>query len=164
MIDAPLLVYAVGLIVTLIIVCFRRDVAVPCIVLSFLMGLAYFGNVQDAVATVFRGLTQATIAIIDLILLFGVMFALLSAMRDHGSAQLMVSPLERIMTTPTRAFVTLFIASFVLTLFFWATPAAAIILLLLPIAIERAHMPPIHAAAICVLAGHGMGLASDIVL
>ena len=76
----------------------------------------------------------------------------------------MVRPVSRWMVNGRVAYIVLFVFTYFLSLFFWPTPALALIgAVLLPAAI-KVGLPPLGAAVVLAISGQGMSIASDYVI
>jgi hypothetical protein len=88
----------------------------------------------------------------------------LNALKSLRSDVLMVQPFRAVMTNGHTAFFVLSAVTYVISLFFWPTPAVPLVsAVLLPAAIA-AGLPPIAGAMAIAIAGQGMALSSDYVI
>lgn len=143
----------------------KRDVVLPCIVGIFVIGLVYSeGAIVPAIQTVFNALLVAGTDLFDIMLVIAIMVAMLKAMSKMGADNLMVAPAKRLMVNPHVAFFSLGIIMYICALFFWPTPATALVgVMLLPVAI-KAGLPAMAAAMSVNILGHGMALSGDLVI
>jgi hypothetical protein len=90
--------------------------------------------------------------------------SLLNALKSLRSDVLMVQPFRTVMTNGHTAFFVLAAVTYVISLFFWPTPAVPLVsAVLLPAAII-AGLPPLAGAMAIAIAGQGMALSSDYVI
>jgi len=76
----------------------------------------------------------------------------------------MIAPFTRFMKTPTLAFWGIGVIMFIVSLFFWPSPAVALIgAVLLPVAM-RVGLPALGAAVAMNLFGHGIALSGDYII
>lgn len=143
----------------------KRDVVLPCIVGIFTIGLVYNGgSLVPAVQTMFNALIVAGTDLFDIMLVIALMVAMLKAMAKMGADNLMVAPARRLMVNPHIAFFALGSIMYICALFFWPTPATALVgIMLVPVAI-KAGLPAMAAAMSVNILGHGMALSGDLVI
>ena len=151
----------------------KRDVVLPSIVGIFVIGFVYaatvpdgtfFGAIIPAFQTMFRALLTAGEDLFDIMLIIALMVAMLKAMGKMGADNLMVAPARRLMVNPHVAFFALGGIMYICALFFWPTPATALVgVMLLPVAI-KAGLPAMAAAMSVNILGHGMALSGDLII
>ncbi|MFA5576824.1 MAG: hypothetical protein WCZ27_01520 [Tissierellaceae bacterium] len=142
----------------------RRDVVLVCLVGTFLIGVIYTGSVTSGIQTVFHALMTGGIEIFDIMLIIAIMVAMLKSLEVMGADKTMLSPFRKLMKTPTTTFFILGMAMYVASLFFWPTPATALVgAVLIPVAVE-AGLPALYAAMAVNIFGHGMALSGDLIL
>lgn len=157
-------IYALGTLAVVITMVFRRNVLVPCIISTFLIGLLFTGSFVDAVVVVFKANMTALFELRGIFLIIALMMAMLKSLSVTGADELLVSPLKRMMVSPFVSYIVLILSTYVISLFFWPTPAVPLIgTLLVPAAIE-AGLPPMVAAMALALAGQGMALSGDFII
>lgn len=151
----------------------KRDVVLPCLVGIFILGFAFHYTrteghlILSAVSglqTVFRGILTAGQDLLGIMLIIALMVAMLKSMQKMGADVLMVAPARRLMVNPHVAFFALGGVMYLCAMFFWPTPATALVgLMLVPVAI-KAGLPAMAAAMSINILGHGMALSSDAVI
>ncbi|ADU29156.1 hypothetical protein [Evansella cellulosilytica] len=149
---------------------FRRDVVLPAILGTFVLGfiynleLSFLNGLVAASQVVFGAFLNSGIVLFDIMLVIALMVAMLKSLQNTGADTLMVSPLKRLMVNPTTAFFVLGSAMYLAATFFWPTPAVALVgTVLLPVAL-KAGLPAMGAAISINLFGHGMALSGDLVI
>lgn len=166
-------IYLAFVLVVVVAMVLKRDVVLPCIVGIFAIGFVYamnandtgfFGAIIPAVQTMFRALLTAGEDLFDIMLIIALMVAMLKAMGKMGADNLMVAPARRLMVNPHVAFFALGGIMYICALFFWPTPATALVgVMLLPVAI-KAGLPAMAAAMSVNILGHGMALSGDLII
>src|SRR5690625_305442 len=92
------------------------------------------------------------------------MIALLNSLRDLKADQKMIQPISKMMVNGHVSFFVLAVVTYVISLFFWPTPAVPLICALLVPAAVRAGLPVMTAAVAIAIAGQGMALSSDYIV
>lgn len=156
--------YVIGVLVVVATMVLRRNVVIPCILFTFLIGWYYLGSLVGGVQVVFNAGLVAAKELLGIFLIIGLMVALLKSISSAGADEMMVKPLQKFMVSPMVSYVVIIIATTIISLFFWPTPAVPLIgALLIPAAI-RSGLPPMVAAMALALAGQGMTLGGDVII
>jgi hypothetical protein len=156
--------YLAVIIVVITAMIMKRDVVLPCLIGIFLIGLVHTSSLVGATQTLFRALLVAGEDLFDIMLVIALMVAMLKSLQRIGADVLMVSPAKSFMKTPTVAFLVLGAVMYIAALFFWPTPATALVgVILIPVAVN-AGLPAINAAMAVNILGHGMALSGDWVI
>jgi len=157
-------IYAIATIVVIITMLFRRGVVLPTIVGTFLVAVIYKSSLVGGFQAVFNASLIAAKELFNIFLIITVMVALLKSLKDIGADQKMIAPIEKVMKNGYISFFAIAITTYVISLFFWPTPAVPLICtLLLPAAI-RSGLPPMFVAITVSIAGQGMALSSDYIM
>src|SRR5690554_1577366 len=157
-------IYLVGTLIIIATMLFRQNVVVPAIVMTFLVGLFYSESVIFGLQTMFNASLIAAGELFNIFLIIAIMKALLHALKDMGADEQMITPFQGIMKNGHISYWVIIFVTYVISLFFWPTPAVPLVgALLIPVAI-RAGLPPIGAAIAISLAGQGMALSSDYII
>ncbi|MFD2637860.1 hypothetical protein [Piscibacillus salipiscarius] len=156
--------YAFVTLVVILTMVFRKGVVLPTLLGTFLVAWVYKGSLVTGFTAVFNANLTAAKELFSIFLIITFMVALLHSLKDLGADQQMIAPVQRIMTNGHVAFLVLVGSTFVISLFFWPTPAVPLIGALLIPAAVRVGMPIMGAAMVMALAGQGMALASDYVI
>jgi len=157
-------VYLAGVAAVVVSMAMRANVVVPAVLATFAVALTFSGSLVTAVIAVFNASLVAAKELFSIFLVIALMTALLNALRALGADQLMVRPFRRVITSGPVAYLVLTVATYLISLFFWPTPAVPLVAAtLLPAAIV-AGLPPIGAAVAIAAAGQGMALSSDYVI
>lgn len=142
----------------------RRGVVLIATAGIFLIGLVYKGDALGATQTVFKALETAGQDLFDIMLVIALMVAMLKVMESMGADYLMVSPIKKFMAHPVLSFFMIGLIMYICALFFWPTPATALVgVILIPVAV-RSGLPPMAAAMSVNILGHGMALSGDLFL
>lgn len=157
-------VYLVGVAAIVAAMVLRANVVVPAILATFAVALTFQGSLVGATISVFNASLVAAKELFNIFLVIALMTSLLHALRAAGADVRMVRPFQKVMTNGTRGFFMLAAGTYVISLFFWPTPAVPLMAAtLLPAAIA-AGLPAMGAAVAVAVAGQGMALSSDYVI
>lgn len=143
---------------------FRKGVVLPTLLGTFLVAWAYKGSVISGFTAIFNANLVAAKELFNIFLIITFMVALLHALKDLGADRRMIEPIQKFMTNAHIAFLILIAVTYVISLFFWPTPAVPLICALLVPAAVRSGLPLIVAAVTIALAGQGMALSSDYII
>ncbi|NOU97775.1 hypothetical protein GC093_31770 [Paenibacillus sp. LMG 31456] len=164
MITSSHLMYAFITVAVIVVMLFRRGVIIPTLIGTFLVGWIYKGDVISGFKAVYNANLTAAKELFTIFLIITFMVALLASLRDIGADRRMIRPIQKLIVNGHIAFFVLAAVTYVISLFFWPTPAVPLIgALLFPAAI-RVGLPPMAAAMAVALAGQGMALSSDYVM
>ena len=150
---------------------FRKGVIIPSIVGTFILGLLSYQQDDGvlnqtifAVQVMFKALLNAGVELFDIMLVIAMMAAMLKSLQAQGAAQIMVAPMQKLMVGPKTAFFVLAVTMYIAAVFFWPTPAVALVgTVLIPVAM-RVGLPAMGGAVAVNLSGHGMALSADPVI
>lgn len=156
--------YVIGVIVVVATMLIRRNVVIPCIIFTFLIGWIYLGSFVGGIQAIFNASLVAAKDLFSVFLIIGLMMAMLKSLSTSGADRLLVKPLQNAMKGPMISYVVMILATLFISMFFWPTPAVPLIGALLAPAAIRAGLPPIMAAMAMALAGQGMALSGDIII
>lgn len=157
-------VFFLGVLSLLVAMGLRKNVVIPAIAATFLTALVYTGQPGTAVMAVFRANTASAGALLELFVVIAVVTAMLASLRAIGADQRMIAPFARLMVNGRISFAVLFAVTYLLSLFFWPTPALALVGTLLLPAAMKAGLSPMGAAIAIAISGQGMAIASDYVI
>jgi hypothetical protein len=155
-----------GLITLIIIMTmiFRRGVVLPTLLGTFIVAWVYNGDLISGFTSIFQANLVAARELFSIFLIITFMLALLHSLRDLGADQRMIQPIQKLMVNSHLSFFVLVGVTYVISLFFWPTPAVPLICALLVPAAIRAGLPAMTAAVAIALAGQGMALSSDYIV
>jgi hypothetical protein len=157
-------VFLSGIVLIIAVMIARRNVVIPAIAATFCTALAYDGSPIRALQSVFNASLTAATELFNIFLIIALVTALLGALRGLGADRRMVEPFRHVMRSGHSSYWVIAGMTYVISLFFWPTPAVPLIgAILLPAAIS-AGLPPIAAALAIAIAGQGMALSSDYVI
>ncbi|MBT2679294.1 hypothetical protein J7E38_09790 [Bacillus sp. ISL-35] len=157
-------VYAIVTVSVIATMLFRRGVVLPVILGTFLVAVIYKGNLISGFQAVFNANLLAAKELFSIFLIISLMIALLNSLKDLGADKRLIGPIEKIMVNGHISYVVLMITTYVISLFFWPTPAVPLICALLVPAAVRAGLPVMTSAMVIVIAGQGMALSSDYIM
>ena len=156
--------YLIGVVCIIVTMMFRANVLVPSIIATFLVVFAWTGNPLDAVGSIFGASFVAAKELFNIFLVIALMTALLNSLKALKSDILMVRPFRVLMKNGVVSYLILAAVTYLISMFFWPTPAVPLVCaVLLPAAIA-AGLPPLVGAAAIAIAGQGMALSSDYVI
>ncbi len=157
-------VYLFGVAAIVITMIWRANVVVPSVVATFLVALAWTHSPIAALGSIFNASFTAAKELFNIFLVIALMTALLNALKVLRSDIRMVEPFRAVMKDGHVAYFVLAAITYVISLFFWPTPAVPLVsAVLLPAAIG-AGLPPLGGALAIAIAGQGMALSSDYVI
>lgn len=156
--------YLIGVIAIIATMIMRLNVVVPSIIATFCVALAWTASPIGALGSVFNASLVAAKELFNIFLVIALMTSLLNALKVLGSDIRMVAPFRTVMTNGHVAYIVLAFITYLISLFFWPTPAVPLVsAVLLPAAIAAGLSPMAGAVAIAI-AGQGMALSSDYVI
>jgi hypothetical protein len=157
-------VYLAGVMAVVLTMILRANVVVPSIVATFAVALVWTHSPVSALGSIFNASLVAAKELFNIFLVIALITSLLNALKSLRSDILMVQPFRAVMTNGHIAFFVLSAVTYVISLFFWPTPAVPLVsAVLLPAAIV-AGLPPLAGAMAIAIAGQGMALSSDYVI
>ncbi|AQT78819.1 hypothetical protein B1R94_05425 [Mycolicibacterium litorale] len=157
-------VYLAGILVILATMAVRKNIVVPAVTATLLTAWAFSGSVITGLASVFNASLTAAKELFNIFLIIALVTAMLGALRQMGADRLMVTPFRRVMRNGTSSFIVLAIVTYVISLFFWPTPAVPLVgAVLIPVAI-RAGLAPLSVGMVVAITGQGMALSSDYIM
>ena len=156
--------YFLGIVVVVVTMVMRRNVLIPCILFTFLLGWSYLGSFSQGIQTIFNASIVAGSDLLGIFMIIGLMVALLKSLSATGADELMVIPLKRLMVGPFISYLVVAGSTLIVSLFFWPTPAVPLVgALLAPAAIQMGLSPMLAAMAVA-LAGQGLALGGDVII
>jgi uncharacterized membrane protein len=157
-------VYLAGVAVIVLTMVLRANVVVPSVAATFLVTLAWTSNPVTALGSIFNASFTAAKELFNIFLVIALMTSLLNALKALRSDIRMVEPFRAVMKNGHAAYFVLAGITYVISLFFWPTPAVPLVsAVLLPAAIASG-LPPLAGALAIAIAGQGMALSSDYVI
>lgn len=157
-------VYLVGIIAILATMLTRKNIIVPAVFFTFLTALIYEGSLVSGLTSVFNASLVSAKELFNIFLIIALVTGMLGALQALGSDKLMVAPFRPVMRNGHLSFWVLAGVTYVISLFFWPTPAVPLIgAVLIPVAV-RAGLRPLAIGFTIAVAGQGMALSSDFVI
>ncbi|KKB36614.1 hypothetical protein [Bacillus thermotolerans] len=157
-------IYVLVTVVVIGTMLFRKGVVLPVIVGTFLVAAVYKGNVVSGFQAVFNANLTAAQELFSIFLIISLMIALLNSLKDLGADKKLIAPIQKVMVNGHISYLILAVVTYVISLFFWPTPAVPLICALLVPAAVKAGLPLMSAAAVIIIAGQGMALSSDYII
>ncbi|MEE2057343.1 TRAP transporter large permease [Rhodococcus artemisiae] len=157
-------VYLVGILVILATMALRKNIVVPAVIATFLTALVFSGSIVTGLSAIFNASLVAAKELFNIFLIIAMVTAMLGALRQLGADRMMVAPFRRVMRAGTSSFLVLAAVTYVISLFFWPTPAVPLVgAVLIPVAI-RAGLSPLSVGMVIAICGQGMALSSDYII
>ncbi|HHX23685.1 MAG: hypothetical protein ACOX2A_05200 [Tepidanaerobacteraceae bacterium] len=157
-------VYVIGILSVIVAMLFRRNVVIPAIIFTFIIGWLFSNNFMSGILTIFNASLVAGQDLFSIFLIIAFMVMMLKSISITGADQLMVKPLKKLMISPAVSYLALIISTYLISLFFWPTPAVPLIGALLVPAAVKAGLPPMLGAMALAFAGQGMALSGDVII
>lgn len=158
------ILYGLFTLIIIITMIFRKGVVLPTILGTFVIGWVFSGNLITGFTAIFNANLVAAQELFSIFLIIMFMLALLHSLRDLGADKRMIEPIQKFMVNGHISFFILVVVTYVISLFFWPTPAVPLICALLVPAAVRSGLPAVTAAMVITLAGQGMALSSDYIV
>lgn len=157
-------IYLAGIVIILLTMALRKNILVPAVIATLLTAWVFSGSIVTGLASIFNASLVAAHELFNIFLIIAFVTAMLGALREMGADRLMVTPFRSVMRAGTSSFVVLAIVTYVISLFFWPTPAVPLVgAVLIPVAI-RAGLSPLSVGMVIAIAGQGMALSSDYII
>ncbi|CDO09749.1 hypothetical protein C1S82_08260 [Mycolicibacterium cosmeticum] len=157
-------IYLAGIVVILATMALRKNILVPSVVATLLTASVFSGSIVTGLSSIFNASLVAANELFNIFLIIAFVTAMLGALREMGADRLMVTPFRRVMRAGTSSFIVLAAVTYVISLFFWPTPAVPLVgAVLIPVAI-RAGLSPLSVGMVIAIAGQGMALSSDFII
>lgn len=151
-------------IVVLAALLFKKEIVIPCIAGTLIIGYIYSGSVIKAIQILNNALINSFIELLSIIIVIALVVSMSKAMIDLGADEVMMHPVRKIIRNNKMAFWVIGFTMLIVSWLIWPSPAVALIgALLLPVAGE-VGLPVIWAAVAMNIFGHGIGLSSDYVI
>jgi len=148
-------------VIVLAIMLMKKDIVIPCIIGIFAMGYLYSGSIIAAIQSIFNTVIYAGNEFWGIIVIISLVVAMSKALQEIGSDVLIMSPIKKIMISPTLAFFSVGLTMLIISWLVWPSPAVPLVgAVLLPAAVA-AGLPVIYVAVAMNLFGHGVALSSD---
>jgi hypothetical protein len=156
--------YLVGVVAILVTMVTRKNIVVPAVFFTFLTALVFTKSLAGGLSAVFNASLVSAQQLFNIFLIIALVTGMLGALQALGADTKMVAPFRRVMRNGHLAFWMLAAVTYLISLFFWPTPAVPLIgAVLIPVAI-RAGLRPMAVAFTIAVAGQGMALSSDFVV
>ncbi|NMD63099.1 hypothetical protein FEZ60_30040 [Rhodococcus sp. MS16] len=157
-------VYLAGILVILATMMLRKNIVVPAVLGTFLTAFVFSDSLVTGLASIFNASLVAAKELFNIFLIIALVTAMLGALRQMGADRLMVAPFRKVMRGGTSSFLVLAAVTYMISLFFWPTPAVPLIgAVLIPVAI-RAGLSPMAVGMSIAICGQGMALSADYII
>ena len=115
------------MVVVLITMIMKKESVIPCILGIFALGLYYTRDLIGALGAIFSALSVALNELGPVIIIIGIMVALSKALEENKAIDFMVGPISKVVKNSTSAFFISGIFMFIMSWFFWPSPATALV-------------------------------------
>ncbi|CAM4290286.1 hypothetical protein [Paenibacillus xylanexedens] len=157
-------VYLAFIVLIIAVMIRRRDTTIICVAGIMTIGLLATETLSGSVAGIFSSFIYATKELLSTIFIISIIVAMSRVLIRTGINGVMVTPVTRFIRSPQVAYWGIGLIMMVVSLFFWPSPAVALVgAVLLPVAV-RVGLPPIGAAIAMNLFGHGIALSGDYII
>ncbi|KAA8754631.1 hypothetical protein [Paenibacillus sp. UASWS1643] len=157
-------VYLAFIVLIIAVMIRRRDTTIICVAGIMTIGLLATETLSGSVAGIFSSFIYATKELSSTIFIISIIVAMSRVLIRTGINEVMVTPVTRFIRSPQVAYWGIGLIMMVVSLFFWPSPAVALVgAVLLPVAV-RVGLPPIGAAIAMNLFGHGIALSGDYII
>ncbi|WP_150269939.1 hypothetical protein [Paenibacillus tepidiphilus] len=157
-------VYLIFIVFIMALLIRRRDTTMICVAGIFTLGLLATSTLSGSVSGIFNSFIYATRELLGTIMIISIIVAMSRVLIITGINETMVAPLTRFLRTPALAYWGIGVIMLVTSMFFWPSPAVALIgAVLLPVAL-RVGLPALGAAMAMNLFGHGIALSGDYII
>lgn len=157
-------VYLIGVVTILGTMLARKNIVVPAVAFTFLTAIVFKESLAGGLTAVFNASLVSAQELFSIFLIIALVTGMLGALQALGADTKMVAPFRPVMRNGHLAFWTLAAVTYLISLFFWPTPAVPLIgAVLIPVAIG-AGLRPMAVAFTIAVAGQGMALSSDFVI
>ncbi len=156
--------YIIITILILVVLLFKKEIVIPCIAGTLIIGLIYSGSIVKSIQILNNALINSFIELLSIIVVIALVVSMSKAMIELGADEVMMHPVRKIIKNNKTAFWIIGLTMLIVSWLIWPSPAVALIgALLLPVAGE-VGLPVIWAAVAMNIFGHGIGLSSDFVI
>lgn len=157
-------VYLAFIVLIIAVMIRRRDTTIICVAGIMTIGLLATETLSGSVSGIFSSFIYATKELLSTIFIISIIVAMSRVLIRTGINEVMVTPVTRFIRSPQVAYWGIGLIMMVVSLFFWPSPAVALVgAVLLPVAV-RVGLPPIGAAIAMNLFGHGIALSGDYII
>lgn len=157
-------IYLAFIVLIILFMIFKRDTTIICVAGIFLIALTATGSLTASISSVFNSFIYAITELLSIILVISIIVSMSKSLMETGINDVMIYPFTKLIKSPSLAYWIIGIVMLVISLFFWPSPAVALIgAVLLPVAL-RAGLPALGVAMAMNLFGHGIALSGDYII
>ena len=130
-------VYIIMTIVIIVTLMLKKEIVLPCIVGTFLIGLFYSHNLLKSIQIMYNSVVTSATELLGIIVVISLVVAMSRSLNDIGADELMMRPIRKVIKGKKMAYFVVGIVMLIVSWFIWPSPAVALVgALLLPAAIE----------------------------
>ncbi len=157
-------VYILFILLIIGVMVMKKDTTLVSILGIFMIGLLVTQSIPGSISSVFNSLIFAIKELLGTILIISLIVSMSRVLTKSGINEIMVSPISKLIKSPSIAYWIIGISMMVISWFFWPSPAVALIgAVLLPVAL-RVGLPALGVAMAMNLFGHGIALSGDFII
>lgn len=157
-------VYLVFILLVITFIVMKKDTSFICIAGILVLGFIGTSTITNSVTGIFNSFAYAIKELLGTILVISIIYGMSKVLMKTGINETMIYPFTRMIRTPTLAYWVIGILMMIISLFFWPSPAVALMgAVLLPVAL-KAKLPAIGVAVAMNLFGHGIALSGDFII
>ncbi|NMM64718.1 hypothetical protein HBE96_19095 [Clostridium sp. P21] len=153
--------YVSIIIVILVMMIYKKDIVLPCLMGIGIIGFIATGNILNSVQIIYKALVVSAREFIEIIVIISLISAMSKSLRDIRADEFMIKPMEKFMVSPTLSFFILGFVMLAASWLIWPTPAVAFIGTIMVPSALKSGLPAIWVAAALNLFGNGIALSSD---
>lgn len=157
-------IYLILILLIFLFMILKKDITLICIAGIFAIGFIATGSFASSIAGVFNSFVYAVGQLLDIILVIAAITSMGIILTKTGINEAMAYPFTKLMKTPALAYWIIGLLMMIMSLFFWPSPAVALIGAILVPAAVKAGLPAIGAAIAMNIFGHGVALSGDFVI
>ena len=119
--------YLIGVIVILTVMILRKDTPAVCIGFLFLLGFVGLGTITGGIQVIFKSILYAATQFMEIIATIALVTALSKCLSDLGSDYLLMTPMRKVMKSPSVTWWLLGLTMLLFSFFLWPSPSVALV-------------------------------------
>ena len=132
--------------VILTVMILRKDTPAVCIGFLFLLGFVGLGTITGGIQVIFKSILYAATQFMDIIATIALVTALSKCLSDLGSDYLLMTPMRKVMKSPSVTWWLLGLTMLLFSFFLWPSPSVALVGAILLTFAVRTGLSPLMAA------------------
>ncbi|SNX52710.1 hypothetical protein [Thermoanaerobacterium sp. RBIITD] len=155
------IVYLIAIIVILVLMLFRKDVILPCILGILAVAIFQTKNILKSIEILYTAIFVSGRELWQVILIISLIIAMSRALDDIGADIILTKPFLRYLNTPNKSFWILGILMMLLSFFLWPSPAVGLIGAVLIAPVLKSGFDELSFASLLTIFGFGAALSGD---